>query len=511
MAAQAANPIQQRVYTTSSGRPISYATASQRLGNNGPILLQDFHLIDLLAHFDRERIPERVVHAKGAGAYGEFEVTHDITDICSADLFSEVGKKTKVAVRLSTVGGEKGSADSARDPRGFAIKFYTEEGNWDMVGNDTPVFFIRDGVKFPTFIHTQKRNPQTNTKDATMFWDFLTSNQESIHQVMQLFSDRGTPLSYRHMNTYSGHTFKFIAADGSFKYVKMHFISDQGNRTLNLEEATHLASANPDWNTQDLFEAIARGEYPSWTFYVQVLDPKDAEKFRWNIFDVTKVWPHSEVPLRPVGKMTLNRNCQNYFAEIEQMAVAPAHLVPGIEPTADPMLQARLFSYTDSQRHRLGVNYQQIPVNQPLHAYAPWQRDGQYAINGNYGADPNYPSPLKPITYKPVDVNQQHEEWVGRALNPQNFNEVTDEDFVQATGLWHVLGRQEGQQANFITNVSSHLFGADPRVRQRAYEMFGRVDKQLGSKLEVATEHIVQDASKNKTDEIVARLTARTK
>jgi catalase len=233
-----------RVYTTSNGRPITYATASQRVGQNGPILLQDFHLIDLIAHFDRERIPERVVHAKGAGAYGEFEVTHDITDITSADIFSKIGKKTKVATRFSTVGGEKGSADSARDPRGFSIKFYTEEGNWDMVGNNTPVFFIRDGVKFPTFIHTQKRNPQTNLKDATAFWDFLSSNQESIHEVMHLFSDRGTPLSYRHMDTYSGHTFKFTKQDGTFKYVKFHLM-DRTKATKPLPTTKRLISPLP--------------------------------------------------------------------------------------------------------------------------------------------------------------------------------------------------------------------------------------------------------------------------
>jgi catalase len=224
-------------------------------------------------------------------------------------------------------------------------------------------------VKFPTFIHTQKRNPQTNLKDATMFWDFLSSNQECIHQVMYLFTDRGTPYSYRYQNTYSGHTFKFTQPDGSYKYVKLHFISDQGEKNMTNEEAAEMASTNPDWHTEDLFNAIERGEHPSWTLYVQVLDPADAEKFRWNIFDVTKIWPHGEVPLRPVGKLTLNRNPDNYFAEIEQIAFAPSHLVPGIEPTVDPMLQARLFSYVDSQRHRLGVNYQQIPVNRPLHAF----------------------------------------------------------------------------------------------------------------------------------------------
>jgi catalase len=473
------------IYTTSNGRPISYATASQTLGPRGPVLLQDFHLIDLLAHFDRERIPERVVHAKGAGAFGEFVVTHDITDITSADLFSEIGKKTKVGVRFSTVGGEKGSADVARDPRGFAIKFYTEEGNWDMVGNNTPIFFIRDGVKFPTFIHTQKRNPQTNLKDANAFWDFLSSNQESIHQVMYLFSDRGTPTDHRHISTYSGHTFKFTKHDGSFNYVKLHFISNQGSDTLNGSEAD--ATTNPDHATQDLFHAIDSGNFPSWTMKVQVLSPEQAEKFRWNIFDVTKIWPHKEVPLRSVGVMTLNRNPTNYFAEIEQIAFAPAHLVPGIEPTADPMLQARLFSYADSQRHRLGVNYQQIPVNAPLHPYSPFQRDGFMAIN-NYGAAPNYPAPTKPNTYKPSDVNVKHETWVGEAT--YNMQEVTDEDYVQARWFWErVLGKQEGQQQNLVNNVVGHLSNADDGViRERTYQMFAKVDEDLGRRIREGVE-----------------------
>ncbi|KAF2116894.1 catalase Cat [Lophiotrema nucula] len=485
-------------YTASNGRPVSNPVSSQRLGRNGPVLLQDFHLIDLLAHFDRERIPERVVHAKGSGAFGEFEVTDDVTDVTSADFLSQIGKKTPIAIRFSTVGGEKGSADTARDPRGFAIKFYTEEGNFDMVMNDTPVFFIRDGVKFPTLIHSQKRNPQTNLKDATSFWDFISGNQESAHQIMQLFSDRGTPASWRYMNAYSAHTFKFTKTDGTWCYMKLHFLADLKFKTLTNDEAMHLYKANPDWNTQDLFNAIDKSNYPSWTMYCQTLTPEQAQNFRWNIFDVTKVWPHSEVPLRCMGKMTLNRNPQNYFAEIEQIAFAPSHLVPGIEPSADPMLQARLFSYADSQRHRLGVNYQQLPVNKPLHVYAPWQRDGPSAINGNYGPAPNYQSSLQPVEYKPAAELIEHEEWVGKAM--RNIWEATDEDFVQPGMLWKVLGKQPGQQDNFMYNVAVFLSGAVEDVRKRTYGMFRRVDEELGRRIEEETERRVEEPEK---DEIV--------
>jgi len=473
-------------YTTSNGCPVFDPESAQRVGTNGPLLLQDFHLIDLLAHFDRERIPERVVHAKGAGAYGEFEVTDDISDICSIDMLTGVGKKTKCVSRFSTVGGEKGSPDTARDPRGFSFKFYTEEGNWDWVFNNTPVFFLRDPTKFPLFIHTQKRNPQTNLKDATMFWDYLSTHQESAHQVMHLFSDRGTPYSYRHMNGYSGHTYKFTKPDGSFKYVQIHVKTDQGSKTFNNEEAGNMAAENPDWNTQDLFDAIQKGDYPTWTCYVQVLDPADAEKFRWNIFDLTKVWPQKDVPLRRFGKLTLNKNPENYFAEIEQVAFSPSHVVPGWEPSADPVLQSRLFSYPDTHRHRLGVNYQQIPVNCPLRSFNPYQRDGFMAVNGNYGANPNYPSSFRPVAYKPVKASQEHEKWAGAAVAEQL--PISDEDYVQPGALWEVLGRYPGQQDNFVGNVAGHLSAARKEVRQKTYEMFTKINKDLGARIEKATE-----------------------
>ena len=402
-------------------------------------------------------------------------------------MLTGVGKKTKCVARFSTVGGEKGSPDTARDPRGFSVKFYTEEGNWDWVFNNTPVFFLRDPAKFPVFIHSQKRNPQTNLKDATMFWDYLSTHQESAHQVMVLFSDRGTPYSYRHMNGYTGNTYKLVKPDGSFNYIQIHCKTDQGIKNFTHSESVNMASENPDWNTQDLFDAIQNGEHPSWTCYLQVLSPEQAEKFRWNIFDMTKVWPHKDVPLRPFGKITLNRNPANYFAEIEQLAFSPSHLVPGVEPSADPVLQSRLFSYPDTHRHRLGVNYQQIPVNRPNHAFTPYQRDGLMAVDGNLGPEPNYPSSYRAFGFKPVGAPATaHESWAGSAVT--RATPVPDDDYVQAGRLWEVLGRTEGQQENLVGNVAGHLAGAREPTRKRTYEMFRRINKDLGARIEKATE-----------------------
>ncbi|KAL9942800.1 peroxisomal catalase A [Verticillium nonalfalfae] len=486
------------VYTTSNGAPVANPTAFQRVGQMGPLLLQDFHLIDLLAHFDRERIPERVVHAKGAGAYGFFEVTDDISDICSVDAFTGVGKKTPLVTRFSTVGGEKGSADTARDPRGFAVKLYTQEGNLDLVMNNTPIFFLRDPTNFPLFIHTQKRNPQTNLKDATMFWDYIANHQECVHQVMHLFSDRGTPYSYRHMNGYTGHTLKWTKPDGSFVYTQLHFKTRQGNKTFTAAEAARMAAENPDWTTQDLFEAIARRDPPSWDVYAQTLTPAQAQAFRWNVFDLTKVWPQAEVPLRRFGRMTLDRNPANYFAEIEQAAFSPSHLVPGVAPSADPVLQARLFSYPDTHRHRLGVNYQQIPVNRPLRAFNPFQRDGAMAVDGNCGATPGYEATARPLAYKPVRAVSGHERWEGEAVEAV-FAEVGPEDYVQAAGLWAVLGRTQGQQENYVGNVAGHLAGAEEGTRRRVYEMFGKVDGELGRRIEAATEKLATPVAEVKS------------
>jgi len=391
-------------------------------------------------------------------------VTHDVTDITSIDMFSKVGKKTKCVTRFSTVGGEKGSPDSARDPRGFSVKFYTEEGNWDWVYNNTPIFFLRDPTNFPLFIHTQKRNPQTNLKDATMFWDYLSTHQEAIHQVMHLFSDRGTPYSYRHMNGYSGHTHKWTKPDGSFVYTQVHLKTDQGNKTFTNEEAGKLASENPDWHTQDLFESIQKGDYPSWTVYVQVLTPEQAEKFRWNIFDLTKVWPQKEVPLRPVGKLTLNKNVENYFAEIEQVAFSPSHLVPGVEPSADPVLQSRLFSYGDAARYRLGVNHHQIPVNAPRCPYHAYHRDGAMRVDGNYGGTIAYEPNTKgewqeqpAFAEPPLALNGAADRW--------NYREDDDDYYAQPRALFRLM-RPDQQQVLF-DNTARSLGGAAKAIQLR--------------------------------------------
>lgn len=461
------------------------------MGDHGPLLLQDFNLIDSLAHFDRERIPERVVHAKGSGAFGEFEVTDDISDICGSAFLDTVGKKTKSFVRFSTVGGESGSADAARDPRGFAIKLYTEEGNLDWVYNNTPIFFLRDPIKFPHFIHTQKRNPQTHLKDANMFWDYMTQNQEAIHQFMILFSDRGTPATFRNMNGYSGHTYKWSNKQGEWFYVQVHLITDQGIKTLNNEEAGKLSGENPDHAQEDLFSSIAKGDFPSWTVSLQVMTEAQAKELPFSVFDLTKVWPHKDFPLRRFGKLTLNENPQNYFAEVEQAAFSPSHTVPYQEPSADPVLQSRLFSYPDTHRHRLGTNYAQIPVNCPYaKTFNPVIRDGAMCVNGNYGAAPNYISTLEnPVEYKTqsnFNYQQNQEQWFGPA-QPFHWKVGGDIDYVQARELYKVLGKQPGQQRNLAHNISVHVANAVPVIQDRVFEAFAKVDQGLSDAIKQET------------------------
>ncbi len=462
------------ILTTAAGIPVSDNQNSITAGPRGPILVQDFHLAEKLAHFNRERIPERVVHAKGAGGFGTLTITHDISQYSKAKVFSQVGKQTPAFLRFSTVGGEKGSADTARDPRGFALKFYTEEGNWDMVGNNTPVFFIRDPLKFPDFIHTQKRVPQTNLKSPTMMWDFWSLSPESLHQVTILFSDRGTPDGYRHMNGYGSHTYSLINANNERVWVKFHFKTKQGIRNLDASAAEMLAGQNADYATQDLFYAIEQGEFPQWTFYIQVMSEEQAKTFRYNPFDLTKVWSHGEYPLIEVGTLELNRNPDNYFAEVEQSAFAPANIVPGIDFSPDKMLQARIMAYTDAHRYRLTANYETLPVNKPHVPVDNYQRDGFMRNDGNHGSKPNY----EPNSFNgPQEADKSYKEAPfpvdgdGARYNHRDGND----DYTQAGDLFRLMtpDAQERLMENIAGTMKevpqyivelqlSHFYKADP-------------------------------------------------
>jgi catalase len=477
------NDVEKRdaVLTTSSGAPIDNDQNSLTAGHRGPVLLQDVHLMEKLAHFNRERIPERVVHAKGAGAGGYFEVTNDVTRYTRAKFLSEVGKRTEVFVRFSTVGGEKGSADSERDPRGFAVKFYTEEGNYDMTGNNTPVFFIRDPLKFPDFIHTQKRNPATNTKDADMFWDFLSLTPESIHQVTILFSDRGTPKSYRHMNGYSSHTFKWYNAKGEYFWVQYHFKTLQGIQNLTRQKAVKLASIDPDHATRDLHDAIQKGDYPAWSVRVQVMTPEQANEYRFDVFDITKVWPHADFPLIEIGRMVLNRNPENYFAEVEQSAFSPGNLVPGIAASPDKMLQARLMSYHDAHLYRLGPNYQLLPVNAPKACpMSNYQRDGYMRFDDNGGGGPNYyPNTMGGPEPRP-DAGEPAFEVSGMAAR-QQYQHPND-DFVQAGDLYRKVMSDQDRE-HLIGNIVAHLGNAQNRIQLRQAALFYKADPDYGRRV----------------------------
>jgi len=479
------------VYTTANGVPYPHPYETQRVGENGPLLLQDHHLIDLLSHFDRERIPERVVHAKGFGAMGTYETTESLEDLCMADIFKQ-GKKCRIAVRFSTVGGESGSHDMARDPRGFSVKFYTEEGNWDVVANNTPVFFIRDPAKFPHFIHTQKRHPATHlthADDATNFWDFASQNPESAHQFMILFGDRGIPKNGRQLHGYSGHSFKLQNKNGDWVYCQIHFKSKQGIDFVTQEDSFNYG---PDYATKDLYQAIDKGEFPGWDVMFQTMTAKEAEevweKQKINVFDMTHVWPQAQFPLRKVGEFFLNENPQNYFAEIEQIAFNPAHLVPGIEPSADPLLQSRLFSYPDAHRHRIGANYQQLPVNAPRTAYrmGNFQRDGNMAFY-NQGSRSNYLSSIQPISFKErtVDLDKLHGDFTGEAIT--FLSSIRPEDFNAPRALWEKVFDEPARE-RWINNISSHMSTVtDKEIIKRQIAIFREVSEDIASRMEKAT------------------------
>ncbi|ARS35935.1 catalase [Pontibacter actiniarum] len=470
--------------TTASGTPYYEHEDSQTAGPRGPILLQDFILHEKLAHFNRERIPERVVHAKGSGAYGTFTVTHDITRYTRAKVFSEVGKETRVFLRFSTVGGEKGSADSERDPRGFALKFYTEDGNWDLVGNNTPVFFIKDPKKFPDFIHTQKRDPYTNCKSATMMWDFWSLNPESLHQVLILMSDRGTPISYRHMHGFGSHTFSFINAENERHYVKFHFKTLQGIKNFTDEEATRMKGLDPDQAQRDLVESIDKGDFPRWAVKVQIMTEAEAATYKWNPFDVTKVWSQKDFPLLDVGVLELNENPDNYFAHVEQVAFAPAHIVDGISFSPDRMLQGRILGYPDAQRYRLGANYEQIPVNRCPFATNNYQRDGGMRVDGNGGSKPNY----YPNSFDNIYADEKYKqpaENLGQNVVADWYDrnsEGENDHYTQPGDLFRLMTPEEKQ--NTISNIVGAMQGISGEKRDliinRQLCHFFRADISLG-------------------------------
>lgn len=470
-----------KIYTTGFGAPVDDDINSKTAGSKGPVLLQDTHLLEKLGHFNRERIPERVVHAKGTAAHGYFEVTADVTKFTKAKFLSQIGKRTDVFVRFSTVGGEKGSADAERDPRGFAVKFYTEEGNYDMTGNNTPVFFIRDPLKFPDFIHTQKRHPGTNLKDADMFWDFLSLTPESLHQVTILFSDRGTPKTFRHMNGYSSHTFKWYNEKGEYYWVQYHFKTEQGIQNLTRDEAAKLKGEDPDHGVRDLYETIKRGEYPSWRVEVQIMTPEQATKYRFDPFDITKVWFHADFPPITIGRMVLNRNPQNYFAEVEQSAFSPANFVPGIAASPDKMLQGRLFSYHDSHLHRLGPNYHHLPINRPKAATVNnYQRDGFMCSGDNGGGSPNYyPNSFGGPEPEPKAAEPVFE--VSGTVERHSYP-LSDDDFFQAGELYRRVMTDEDRD-HLIGNITSHLCNAQRRIQLRQTAIFYKADPDYGSRV----------------------------
>jgi len=477
MADQSTNGKQQcPVMTTNSGRPVGDNQNSVTIGPRGPVLMEDYLLFEKMAAFNRERIPERVVHAKGAAAYGTFTVTKDISKYTYAKIFDKIGKQTEVLARFSTVAGEKGSADTARDPRGFALKFYTEEGNWDMTGNNTPIFFIRDPLKFGDFIHSQKRIPQTNLRSPTVMWDFWSLSPESLHQNTILFSDRGTPDGFRFMNGYSSHTFSLINAKNERFWVKWHFKTMQGIKNLTADKAEELAGSDPDYATRDLFEAIERHDNPKWRVCIQAMPEAAAETYHVNPFDLTKVWPHGDYPLIEVGVMELNRNPKNYFAEVEQAAFSPVNIVPGMGYSPDKMLQGRLISYPDAHRYRLGVNFESLPVNAPRCPVHSYNRDGAMRFDENGGTAPNY----EPNSFNgPIEDHRYIERRYSVSGEVGRFSHREgNDDYTQAGNLFRLLGKDG--QARLIQNIVGHMKSVPERIQRLQVSHFYKADVNYG-------------------------------
>lgn len=468
-----------KTLTTASGQPVAQNQHSITAGARGPLLIQDFHLIEKLAHFNRERIPERVVHAKGSGAYGTFTVTHDISKYTRANIFSKVGKETQLFLRFSTVAGEKGSADTERDPRGFAIKFYTEEGIWDIVGNNTPVFFERDPLKFPDFIHSQKRDPQTGYKNPKRMWDYWSKSPEGLHQITTLFSDRGLPDGYRHMHGFGSHTYSLLNNKGERYWVKFHFKTQQGIKNLTVQRAAELAGTDPDYAGRDLFEAIEKKNFPKWNLQIQIMPELEADTYHINPFDLTKVWPHKDYPLIDVGILELNRNPENFFAEVEQAAFSPSNVPPGIGFSPDKMLQGRLFAYPDAQRYRIGANYQHLPVNRPLNAINSYQRDGAMRFDGNNGRVDNY----EPNGFSGPVQDESYAEPPLRILGDAaryDANKGNDE-FTQAGDLYRLF--TEEQKDSITTVIAGTMHGLPEEIIRPNVEHFLLCDKDYGTRI----------------------------
>lgn len=465
--------------TTSWGAPVGDNQNSMTAGQRGPTLLQDVHLLEKLAHFNRERVPERVVHAKGGGAHGYFEVTNDMSKYTKAKVFNGVGKRTPMFIRFSTVAGELGSADTVRDPRGFAVKFYTEEGNYDLVGNNTPIFFIRDAIKFPDFIHTQKRDPKTHLKNPTAVWDFWSHSPESLHQVTYLMGDRGLPATWRHMNGYGSHTFKWVNEDGEGVWVKYHFITDQGVKNISNEVAGKLAGENPDYHTEDLFNAIEKGDYPSWTLKVQIMPLEDADTYRFDPFDVTKVWSHKDYPLIEVGRMVLDRNPENYFAEVEQVTMSPGSMVPGIEPSPDKMLQGRLFAYADAHRYRVGANHNSLPINRPKSEVNSYQRDGQMRPDNNGGGSVYY----EPNSFGgPKETPENKTTAYPVTGVAENVAYDHDDHYTQAGDLYRLMSEEERTRlVNTIVEAMKPVSLEEIKLRQISH--FYKADAEYGTRI----------------------------
>jgi catalase len=462
--------------TTGNGAPIGDNQNSITAGAQGPTLIQDVHLLEKLAHFNRERVPERVVHAKGAGAHGFFEVTKDLSKFTKAKVFNSVGKRTPLFIRFSTVAGELGSADTVRDPRGFAVKFYTEEGNYDIVGNNTPIFFIRDAIKFPDFIHTQKRDPRTHLKNPTAIWDFWSLSPESLHQVTYLMGDRGIPATLRHMNGYGSHTFKWVNHEGKAVWVKYHFRTEQGVKNLTTEAAAKIAAENPDYHTEDLFNAIEKGDYPAWKLYVQIMPIEDANTYKWDPFDVTKVWSHKDYPLQEVGRMVLNRNPENYFAEVEQATFSPGTMVPGVEPSPDKMLQGRLFAYSDAHRYRVGANHNLLPINRPKVEVNNYQRDGSMRFDHNGGGSVYY----EPNSFSgPEEVPDQKQTSFAVSGLAESAAYNHHDHYTQAGNLFRLMSKEE--RVRLVDNIVAAMKPVEREdIKLRQIQHFYKADPEFG-------------------------------